>query len=371
MGKKIIIFSGIPGFQVKSMEVYGNTIASEIIKRYPNSQNIPIEPWPFLKFVRPKILVQFILRYAIYPLRAFFIGLKNGKNAIYFVTDHANAGILCFVPQNSVKIVTVHDLGSLLPINKLPYPTSLEHRIIRLLSYFFKKPGIIRADKIITDSNFIRNQVNETLNISMDKIKTIPIGLQKNLFFTSNRNEARNQMQLTVSYVLMTVGYPTPRKNVITLIKAIEKFSKTEEDFVLIHVGDIGANAIKYLSENNLEKYVHIIRDISIQELRSCYQGADIYLFPSLYEGFGLPVIEAMACGCPVIASNCASLPEVVSDSGLLVDPLNIDEWVEKIKLLLNNTKLRNKFINNGLERVKQYDFKNTVNDAINYITNT
>jgi glycosyltransferase involved in cell wall biosynthesis len=161
---------------------------------------------------------------------------------------------------------------------------------------------------------------------------------------------------------LLYVGSEEPRKNLKVLLEAVAVLRKEIPEIVLLKVGSPGMGgdrkATKRLIKSlQIEDRIYFTGDVSEEMLAKYYNAADIFVFPSLYEGFGLPIIEAMACGCPVVASNTTSIPEILGDAGILIYPLNSENMAESILELLNNTEKRNQYIKNGLIRIFQFNW--------------
>jgi len=165
-----------------------------------------------------------------------------------------------------------------------------------------------------------------------------------------------------------------PTKNIPTLIKAFYKLKKAMNDVKLIKIGSYEwkserikiLNLIKHL---NLEKDVLFFENVSEEILPLFYNASDVFVFPSLYEGFGLPVLEAMACGCPVIASNKASIPEVVGDAGILVEP-DEDSLFNSMFNLLKDENLRKEFSKKGLEQAKKFSLEKECEETLKIYKN-
>jgi glycosyltransferase involved in cell wall biosynthesis len=133
----------------------------------------------------------------------------------------------------------------------------------------------------------------------------------------------------------------------------------------------VGARKWKYspifetVKQLGLENHVHFMGFVPEDELPALYNGADLFVFPSLYEGFGLPVLEAMACGTPVITSNVSSLPEVAGNAALLVDPYNVDELADAMRRILSDPALAADLRARGLERAQQFSWERTAQETL------
>jgi glycosyltransferase involved in cell wall biosynthesis len=147
-------------------------------------------------------------------------------------------------------------------------------------------------------------------------------------------------------------------------IKAFYELKKKIPDVKMIQIGADKGIFENLIQQLQLQKDMEFQGIITEKKLREFYNLADVFVFPSFYEGFGLPPLEAMACGCPVITSNAASLPEVVDNAGIMVDPLNIDGLAEAIYNVLTNDGLREDMIKKGLERAKMFTWERTARET-------
>jgi glycosyltransferase involved in cell wall biosynthesis len=218
-----------------------------------------------------------------------------------------------------------------------------------------------RADQIITVSNYSKAQIMETLGTPGSKISVIHNGVGGQFRQNANEKESEAAAQAlgTDRPFLMYVGNLKPHKNVITLLRAFAQLHqrKTFSHSLLI-VGDDPR-----WKRSIVEECVRLgIRDstiflpyVSPELLPRLYAAAELLVMPSTTEGFGLPVLEAMACGTPVVCSNAASLPEVAGDAALYFDPASHEELAERIELLLHSNGLRAALRSKGLQRAKQF----------------
>jgi len=166
------------------------------------------------------------------------------------------------------------------------------------------------------------------------------------------------------SKMILNVGTLEPRKNVVTLLRAFKELrGKGFDDYKLVIVGDKGwlySQIFKEVEHSDLKQDILFLGVVMDEELPLLYNCADIFVYPSLYEGFGLPPLEAMACGIPVITSNISSLPEVIGDAGIMVDPTDVTSLCENMYNLLKDRELWYHMSNRGLERSKLFSWDNT-----------
>lgn len=219
---------------------------------------------------------------------------------------------------------------------------------------------IRKVDKIVTVSEHSKNEIVEFLGVDQEKIEIIFPGVDYNVFNCQYSDisyvNVRAKYQLPQRYILY-IGGISKRKNIDKLIEAYSKLPfNLREKVKLVIVGK--DDSLKRGASNFNAKSDVIFTDyIEESEKPVVYQMADMLVYPSLYEGFGMPVIEAMAAGIPVITSNVSSLPEVVGNAGLLINPLNIREMADAMEKLENDQLLRKKLIDAGYHRCQQYNW--------------
>ncbi|MBI4004923.1 glycosyltransferase family 4 protein, partial [Candidatus Roizmanbacteria bacterium] len=170
---------------------------------------------------------------------------------------------------------------------------------------------------------------------------------------------------------LLYVGTLQPRKNILTLIDAFHKLWKQIQTYKLVIVGKKGwlyEEIFTKVQELNLQEQVVFTDYLPDDQLVALYKNAFCFILPSLYEGFGIPVLEAMSFSCPVITSFASSLPEIGGDACLYFDPHSSDDLVEKIQRLRDDTALRKDLIKKGRERIKQFSWEKCADETLNVI---
>lgn len=236
--------------------------------------------------------------------------------------------------------------------------------------YSYQLRNVSKADYIFAISECTKRDVVEYLGYSEDRIKVIYGGV--NEYYKSDKIPIwtiKDSFAISNRY-LLTVGCNDNRKNTEGLIKAFGLFSRQNDGYQLVVAGIISAESkcrFKNIAgEYGVEERVVFTNYINETELVGLYRGASLFVFPSFYEGLGLPVLEAMACGIPVIASNNSSIPEIVDKAGILVDPYNIEQIAKAIERVLSDTALRYELKVKGLERSKQFSWINAAQEIVN-----
>lgn len=281
-----------------------------------------------------------------------------------------------FVPQNGIGlpkekscpfIITLHDI--------IPYrmPETVGPQYLKI--YTEEIPSIIsRCDGIITVSQFSKQDILQAFDFPEDRIAVTPLAAEE-IFYP--RDTAICQQYLKRTYGLeddfiLYVGGFSPRKNIAGLIKAYAAAKPfIDQNIKLVILGRKGRSYYSYKDlavQLELKNEVLFPGYIPVEDLPFFYNAARLFCYPSFYEGFGLPPLEAMACGTPVIASNTTSMAEVLQDDVLFAAPEDIEGIAEGIKLLLNNPQLAGEYGFKGLHRSTQFSWKRTALDTINAI---
>ena len=272
--------------------------------------------------------------------------VNKGKFDLFFSPDH----ILPAQPLYCKKVLTVHDLSFVKFPELFTFAKRLYKRLMTPLS-------LKRADRIIAVSQNTKNDIVAIYGVAPEKITVVHNGVGNN--FVPVKDEAslkcaKNKYGLPDRYVLC-VGTIEPRKNIIRLIKAYEKIMARQPLVIVGKPGWLSEPIIKGIRSSDR---VIWLDNVETHDLPAIYSLASLFVYPSLYEGFGLPVLEAMACGTPVITSDLSSLPEVAGDAALLVDPNSVDEIALAIKRLLEDQGLRKDLISKGCLQAKKYSWE-------------
>ena len=232
------------------------------------------------------------------------------------------------------------------------------------------KYSVQKAKKIIAVSQNTKKDLEKLYAIAEDKIEVIYNGYQKEI--RDPRSEIKiSNFKFQISNYILYVGTLQPRKNVQTLIKTFFKFNNLHPEFRLIIAGKKGwmydeiFTLVKKLDLSNKVQFVGYVTD---QELTRLYKNAFCLIMPSLYEGFGIPILEAMSHDCPVISSNTSSLPEVGGDSCLYFDPTDENSLFQKMEELKNDAKLRSRLIEIGQEQVKKFSWEKCAKQTLDLL---
>ncbi|WP_255211319.1 glycosyltransferase family 4 protein [Geobacillus zalihae] len=219
-------------------------------------------------------------------------------------------------------------------------------------------------DKIITVSNFSKNELVKFCGINPDKIHVIYEG-KEHILSVKAESGILEKYNLKKGKYLLAVSSLNPNKNFIAIIKALEMLGNTKFDIAIAGGTDPKVfNSSNKLSYQNV-KYLGYVSD---EELKALYENAACFIFPSFYEGFGLPPLEAMACGCPVIISNTASLPEIFGDVALLCDPYKPETISRAIKQIELNPNLRKFMSEKGIKHSQKFQWEKCALELLNSV---
>jgi len=260
------------------------------------------------------------------------------------------------------SVVTIHDVfawscpGHSTPLDTLLY----RHWLPRVLP---------RVDAVITDSETSRADIVDYLSIPADRVEVIYPGVSTT-YHPMPADEAAQiaaRYSLPAGYILF-VGSVEERKNLRRLLHACARLWQAGERRPLVVVGARRwkhSRIMQAMRELDLGQHVIFTGYVSEADLPALYSAADLFVFPSLYEGFGLPPLEAMACGTPVVCSNAASLPEVVGDAAIMVDPYDVEGLAEAMRRVLADADLREELRVKGLARAKHFSWEKAARETI------
>lgn len=267
------------------------------------------------------------------------------------------------------SVVTIHDL---IPIKFMEgFAPGLKGR----LRWGVQKWRLKKIEGVITDSSYWQEEIPKLTGYPKEKTYVVPLAAGEEFKKIENQElklKIRKKYQLPDNFILY-VGDVNWNKNVAGLIKAFKFFNSHFSDFNLVLVGKAFEDGqlketkeiIQLIKELDLLKRIKILGYVETKDLVVIYNLATVYCQPSFSEGFGLPVLEAMACGCPVVSANTSSLPEICGRAAILVDPYDIEEIAEGLKRVVSNSNFRLKMIKEGLEWVNNFSWEKTAQQTL------
>lgn len=255
----------------------------------------------------------------------------------------------------SRTMLTVHDLSF------RRYPDTFVPSLRRYLERVVPR-SISRADQVLADSAHTRSDIISLFDVSPDEVQVVYSGVDPR-FQPEPKPRERERLQRRYGIgrepYILSVGTLQPRKNYVRLIRAFAQLGiGGHPDVHLAIAGGRGWLYEEIVTEGKRRRRVHLLGFVDEGDLPALYRNAALFVFPSLYEGFGLPVLEAMACGVPVVCSDTSSLPEVGGEAALLVDPLDIDALAEGMAQALEDVQGRREMISRGLAKAGQFTWQ-------------
>jgi len=285
------------------------------------------------------------------------VTIKQSDNLDYWFSPNIN---FTAISKKCRQILTIHDLS----FEYFPDCFSLKRRLWHKI--LNPKKACQRADMILTPSENTKRDVIGEYKISEDKIKVIYPGLSEK--FRANSSEPienlKKKYNLPDKFILF-LGTLEPRKNIIGLIEAFNASELRTIGYELVIAGAKGWKFKPIMDLIAKSDKVRYIGYVDMADKQGLYVLAGIFAYPSLYEGFGFPVLEAMFAGAPVITSNRSSLPEVVRDCAYLVNPNNVDDIAQGLLKLSGNKELSDYFIQNGKRRAEQFKWEKTAEEFL------
>ena len=298
----------------------------------------------------------------------FFLQSQKIKNRLKML---ANEGYVyfepCFVPfaYPGKTITTIHDLSFIIhpefhPKTRVDY---LKNQMVKAIEY---------SDKLLVDSKSVLDELHQYYSQSKNKSSVLYLGVNQDFkpYHAAETQAILATLKLRYKSFLLSVATLEPRKNLLRLVEAYTQLPENiRNDFPLVLVGDSGwknTGLFEKTAELFKKKQIRITGYLSDDTLKKIYSAAKLFVYPSLYEGFGSPIIEAMASGTAVITSNYGAMAEVAGESALLVDPYSIEDLKAAMLALLSNDGLCSKLSKKGMQRAAQFRWQETVEQLIN-----
>ena len=332
--------------KVHSFVVFANRENKDMV---PLGSNVSVVVSPLNNKFRPNRILheQLFLPYHYY---------KNKLDVIHCLGNN----VPFFFPCKS--ILTVYDL-----MWKYYMDAGMNSLKQRFIGYTVPR-SLVSAKSIITISEFVADQITDLYNKAPDTI--FPILLAKgSLVSPTLEQETQFANKFNFPFIY-TVTTSMPHKNLIILLRAFSEIKKLHLFAGKLLItgqmkGKYHISTQKFIEANNMSDHIIQTGFISEQEKTYCYRNALMFVYPSLYEGFGLPVLEAMESGTPVLASNAASIPEVGGDACLYFNAKSVDDLIDKITLLINSDRMREEIIKKGFTQYKKFSWEKTASQTL------
>jgi len=329
-----------------------------IFLKNPPHKDLPDET----EFYKYKVVKgSFLWSQIFLPLALLKNVFSSDRINVFFSPAHYTPR-LAFCPI----VVTIHDVAY------LHFPEEfLKKDLYQLRNWTLY--SLKNASKIISVSKTTKKDVMNYYHIPQEKIEVIYNGFEKEFEEHNVESVGETMIPKITSPYILYVGTIQPRKNIITLIRAITLLNKTHPDFKLVITGKKGwlfDQIFKEARDLYLENKIIFTGYVNEEELVYLYKGAFCFVLPSFYEGFGIPLLEAMSFDCPVISSFSSSLPEVGGEAALYFDPNNYKELADKILMLNSDKTLRQELIIKGKKRTQQFSWSTCAKETLKVLTN-
>jgi glycosyltransferase involved in cell wall biosynthesis len=285
------------------------------------------------------------------------VELFTGQVDLYHATDFVLPPTL----SRTRTLLTVHDLSF------VRVPEAASPRLKAYLDDVVPR-SVSRAHHVLADSQATKDDLVSLYDTSPEKITVLLSGVDSRFKRVDRPEYVRAKYRISGAPYVLSVGTVQPRKNYGRLIEALALLRARGYELNLVIAGGRGwleDPIYETIRVNHMEDRVHFIGFADDADLPALYSDAACFAFPSLYEGFGLPVLEAMGCETPVVTSNVSSLPEVAGDAALIVDPYDVDAIASAIVKLADDTTLRSHLINKGRERAQQFTWEKSAHHLL------
>ena len=264
---------------------------------------------------------------------------------------------------NIPSVLTIHDLSF------VHYPEAFTGALLNYLNKVVPS-SVARASHVLADSLSTKNDLVELWGVPKEKISVIYSGVGSSFRPVTEKDEirrVRQKYELGDMPFIFSVGTLQPRKNYEMLIRAFKPIFETTS-YQLVIAGGFGwkhEQILEEVSRLGLTQRVKLIGFVDDQDLPVLYSDASLFAFPSLYEGFGIPLLEAMSCGVPVISSNTSSLPEVAGDAALLLPPNDEELWSKNLRQILEDSTRRTRMVAAGFLQARKYSWRNAAEQVL------
>jgi glycosyltransferase involved in cell wall biosynthesis len=292
---------------------------------------------------------------AVQPLEVAFRG---------FDVIHHTDRSMPWLPTGIPSVCTIHD------ISYTSFPETYTRGKV-VYNEITARIAAVRADRIITASENTKREIMRYLRVPQDKIRVVydAADVMFQPIVSTEDLEATRQRFGLPHNIILYVGSLNPRKNVVTLVRGyaeLKRISDLPHKLVLAGPSDWKSDPLfRTIQQLGLESEIALLGQVTDLELAHLYNLADLFVFPSLHEGFGLPPLEAMACGTPVVCADSGSLPEIVGNAALVVEPTDVEGLTRAMERVLTDPKLASRLGGMGLERARMFSWEQTARETL------
>ena len=359
MKAKVLLLQDLALEGWKSMDIYAEQLKSRLPVAGSRYEIVAPDDYVLKKQRATGLFERFYARYVSYPAL-----LRRYESDIVHILDHSYAHLLRGRDPQRV-VITVHDLYTLHSGDN----GGLLRGEARAALLKWVMRWCARAALLIAVSDFTRRQIVELMGYPEKRIRTVPLGVDERFFAEPAKEELarlRAQFKLPEKPIILHVGSCVARKNIGALFGVLSRLREQGSDAHLLQVGGIFTTAQKdEIRRLDLASRITQVEYVPDEELPLIYRLADLLLFPSSYEGFGLPVLEAMAGGIPIVGARAASIPELAGEAALLVDPNDWDGFTRAVLRILSDKSLSSDLIARGRERAANFNWSSTASGIV------
>jgi len=300
-----------------------------------------------VKFIKPAYFP--VMRQKLNEAFHFPKHIPEGYD-VYGITNQNIANYMKYIRKP--KVLTVHHIN--------PKSASINDFISRIQMGNFRL-----ADRIIAISEHTKKDLVQKFKIPPEKIRVVYHGVDDRSFYPMEKEACKKELGFENKTVVLNVGTEEPRKNIDVLLKSFYIARQKLSNIVLVRVGPKSEKSAKLIEKLGLEKDVIYLPFQEEESLARIYSAADVFVMPTSYEGFGLTALEAMKCGTPVVCSNAASMPEVVGDAAIKLEPWDIEGYSREIANVLASESLSSDMIRKGIEQAKKFSWEKCARETL------
>ena len=353
-----------------SMDVYADNLIAGLKQTHPDWEIIEVAPEPWSDDLEN-------LWHSGNPLKKYYERFYNHPRTVnqidadlFHIIDHTNAHVAYGLKKSGKSVVvTCHDLVQYV------YPEILKNQsrfpALSMAVWQHSVRGIAAADGAIAISSNTAKDITKWLNVEPAKISVVLNGVNPSFRVLEPETVGKCRVKHVSSadeICLLNVGSNHQRKNIETVLKVVKQLAYRDIPVRLWKIGEeFTDEQQQFIDSNHLAERITFLGKPNDEELILLYNAADILLAPSLYEGFGLTILEAMGCGTPTITSNVSSLPEVAGNAAVLVEPMNVSVIVEAVIKINKEPNYRQDLIDKGLARVKEFSWQKTAEQTADF----
>ena len=357
---RVVIVRTMPNF---SMGVYADGIVSGLNAIHPDWEVVELTPHPVDRHSHSPLLrlKKYYERFWRFPRL-----VKHQKADIFHIIDHSEAHITRWIKSiNKPVVVTCHDLINIFYKDNLQGSVKLP--FVSHALWMKSVKAMKQADHVITVSSTTAQHTQEILDVESERISVVPNAVDSNFRVLSEPQVQSFRQHLGAtsgSLCLLNVGSNHPRKNVSVIFAAVKLLKDKGASVQFWKAGtDFTTDERKLIAMHSIENEVSYIGQPEKSTLVKIYNAADVLVAPSLHEGFGITLLEAMACGTPVVTSNVSAMPEVVGDAGVLVDPTNARHIADAVLKIQSDASFRRQLVEKSLARAKTFTWEKTAKE--------